>query len=301
MSLLDPDYAYVLGLICSRGKFLDTSNTILIEFPYKSLSIKGTISTFDQEGRLIANVLDISNKIQDIFGSLCKVERNGNTISISIKFISQNLIWRDMQRRFEGKKDYYNFLIPREFFEKSCPTPSVMHFLKGYCDLAGSIRKSNRDQRGLHRVYVDIIQSKNNWVVPVQLCSLLQNKLNIEVAHINWGHPNMKRNWKEHQIRVYAIPFEEKLGFTFDHKQTILQELATENRSSKIKLPTKFCVGAIPARRKPIKKPKNKTEENNSDYLPDFLLKRHFDGFFQICKACACKKHTKKTLQYPEI
>ena len=176
-----------------------------------------------------------------------------------------------------------------------------MHVLRGYCDLAGSIRKSNNDRSGLHRVYIDIIQSKKNWLVPVQLCSLLQNKMDIEVDHIMWGHPNLKRGWKEHQIRVYATAFEKKLGFTFDHKQKVLEELAEENAKNPSAKPVKFCIGPDPKRRKPIKKPRDKIEENNSVYLPDHLLGKHFNGYFQICQTCLCKQHKKNKFDYPEL
>ena len=48
--------------------------------------------------------------------------------------------------------------------------------------------------------------------MPVQLCTVLEEHLAVPVQLITWGHPNMGRDFREHQLNIFAVPFGE-IGF----------------------------------------------------------------------------------------
>lgn len=54
LSYLDEDVAYLLGLIVCRGKLVDTApiRSLIIEFPFKSLTVPGVSTTCDQPTQL---------------------------------------------------------------------------------------------------------------------------------------------------------------------------------------------------------------------------------------------------------
>lgn len=197
--------------------------------------------------------------------------------------------WRNLRLITGHRLNHNEFVIPDYFFENDLAIKE--QFLKGFCDIAGFIRKSNVDQAGYHRIYFQI--PNLNWVLPIQICRLLQVDFNIPVQSIQWGHPNTREpkkikakptdtSWaKEHQIRVYADDF--SIGFGFEYKQEILSEFAKFNidkgrSKSHLCYPNKKSGGSI--------KPHHPCEK--SALLPDFLRGKHFDGFRSICKKVGC-------------
>ncbi len=50
------------------------------------------------------------------------------------------------------------FNVPKVIF--NCHSHEIQReFIRGFADVAGNIRRSNRDQNGQHRVYIDILNS----------------------------------------------------------------------------------------------------------------------------------------------
>ena len=158
-----------------------------------------------------------------------------------------------------------------------------MEFIRGFADVGGNIRPANRDEAGRHRVRLDILNYPTNWEVPIQLCTLLQEHLEVPVRLITWGHPNLGREWREHQLNVYAEDFKD-VGFYFDYKQQALNELAQKNLS-RFDSRVKPCPGVRKGRRK---KPANPLED--SDRLDPRLVGNHFNTYWQICKALGCER-----------
>ena len=169
-------------------------------------------------------------------------------------------------------------------------------FLRGIADVTGSIGTGGRDQAGRHRVYISILNE--NWILPIQICKILQNKpLNIPVNTIDWGHPNTRNGnlkdydkgreqaWaREHQLKVYAEYFE-PIGFRIIHKNGILKELAEYNRENFANRESKLCIPPKKRQRQKCSHP-----EENSERLPDLLRGKHCDSYWQVCLELGCRQ-----------
>lgn len=164
--------------------------------------------------------------------------------------------------------------------------------MRGYADVAGNIREANRYVDGRHRVRLDVLNYSTNWHVPVQLCTLLQEHLNVPVQLITWGHPNLGRKFREHQINIFAKPFLD-IGFSFEHKQKILQEFA-EWDDKNVKT-TNYA--PCPGMRNIRKRKPNDPDENNAEKLDPVLVGNHYDAYWQICKALGCMRMPDKGVQ----
>lgn len=179
---------------------------------------------------------------------------------------------------------FSDFSVPDIISAPDTPADYKREFVRGFADVAGNIRPANRDQAGRHRVRLDVLNHPGSWKVPVQLCLLLQEGLGVPVPLITWGHPNLGRAWREHQLNVYAEEFE-RIGFYFSFKQLALEELAASNRT-RWNNTVKGCPGA---RRQGIRKASDQ-EEGNEERLPEELLNKHFESYWQICRALGCPR-----------
>jgi hypothetical protein len=295
---IDIDVAYVLGLIVARGKIVDTGTLkqIIIEFPYKNLEAIGISKMVNQRDKLLISVNKVRDRIQELAELQIRIAEQDQAIHLIMESSKETIFIRNFKYLLRGKTLYYEFEIPPEIFQSDDGIKK--EFLRGYADVAGSARVSNKDQRGRHRVYLDVLN--RNWKLPIQLCHLLQDHLNIPVATIAWGHPNMrdpnlksynrgyKNAWaREHQVKVYADEFI-KIGFYVEHKQEILQELAEYNKNQGFSS-SKFCDPCKTS----IKKKKPPHPEENSPLLPQELRGKHFDSYKQICIALGCPKYSR--------
>ena len=94
----------------------------------------------------------------------------------------------------------------------------------------------------------------------------------------------MGRAWREHQINIYADDFL-SVGFHFENKQKALEELAERNEA--MGLPKqRGCPGA---RKVGARKKKDKGE-SDAERLPDTVLGKHFNAYWQICRALGCPR-----------
>jgi len=128
----------------------------------------------------------------------------------------------------------------------------------------------------------------------VQLCHLLQERLNVPVSNIAWGHPNIrdpkakggKEAWgREHQIRIYAHEFL-RIGFSVDYKNKTLKELAKENIRRFPNMRANFC---NPLKKKIRTKSISHKGEKVKD-LPKEIRGKHFNAYWEICAELGCKK-----------
>ncbi len=284
---LDEDVAYLLGLIIARGKIIDKGDDkkIILDFPFKSLEVEG----FNQKEKIAQTVhRTIRGRIQELASLPIEVLETETSINMIIKENRNTLFWRDIIYLTKGKKDYNEFVIPNEVF--IAPHSIKKEFIRGYCDVAGYVRKSNVYVNGRHRIYVEI--PFRNWALPVQLCKLLQDGLDAPVHNLNWAHPNLRapddfknKSWaKEHQVRLFVEDFE-KIGFYLDYKQKILSKFAKINKKN-FKGRTKQC---FPLHRKTRGMHKKHPEEN-SEKLPEKIRGKHFDSYIQICKEMGCER-----------
>lgn len=285
---LDADVAYLVGMIVGRGILVDdgTRFVITIKFPFVNPELEG----YDQFAGFVTSIVSmVLPRLKALLGETVNLSTSSQEdVTFRVEFPSTHIVVRNLKLILENRLEYKRFVVPVAIRESN--DPEIMReFVRGFADVAGNIRRSNRDQAGVHRVYLDALNE--NWKMPVQLCDLLQHKLKVPVANILWGHPNLRdpsasqpqtSPFREHQIRIYAHHFLQ-VGFYVEHKQAVLELLAKEN-----KLNHKDSVGSFcPGHRRERMKAKHPLEKDQR--LPRGVRGNHFDTYWQICAACGCR------------
>ena len=286
---LDPDVAYLLGLITIRGELYESQGDkrIIIQFPFKSLIAEGIKIHVDQRDQLDMAVNRIRDRLQELVESHIDVERGGNEIVFSMRFLRNSLVWRNIRYMLGTKRSFREFEIPRSILEAPDDVIKI-EFLRGVADAGGFVRQSNYYLNGKNRVYIEV--NNRNWKLPTQLCRLMQVDLDVPVQIIQWGHPNVRQPhkkegtaWaKEHQVKIFVEEFA-KIGFYVPYKEKILKELVKADRKVGGKKPPK-C-NPNPEIRRIKKKPKHPGEKSN---IVPKKLRKHFNAYWQICLALGC-------------
>jgi len=300
---LDPDMAYLLGLIVGRGTIRESSGMrqLIIEYPFKNLIVQGIKKSFRARDKILLSLDETVTRLGELIEITPKKLSSENSINIVIESTKYGLFWRNIDHLLLNKRSFREMEIPNILFNAS--EDIKKEFLRGIADVTGSIGISCRDQAGRHRVYISILN--DNWKLPIQICKLLQDSpLTIPVNTIDWGHPNIRNGnlkdynrgatqaWaREHQLKVYA-EFFEKVGFRIIHKNEILKELAQYNREHFPKRKAKPCVPPKKRQRQRRSHP-----EENSNKLPLELRGKHCDTYWQVCLEVGCGQFKKdKTL-----
>jgi len=282
---LTPDISYLLGLITGRGEIQSTNDVkkIVIDFQYKALESKAITKVFDQKLHIQTSLDPIIYRLQNL-GINTKKNVTESSISITLTWDTEDISWMFIKFLINGERfNYHDFVIPEPIFETT--NDNKREFLRGLCDVTAYVRKSNNDQTGRNRVYIEI--SNRNWHLPTRLCQLLQS-LGVPMQYIGWGHPNIRggagTSWaKEHQLKIYAEYFQ-CIGFYITHKNEALQELAEYNSKS-FPSTQNLCDGTITRL-----KTKRSHECEFHEKLPSEINGQHFDSFKQICKCLSCYK-----------
>ncbi|GBC92307.1 hypothetical protein HRbin15_00772 [bacterium HR15] len=288
MDYFDADVAYLVGLIVARGQLIEQGEErrILVEFPGSTLQVEGTHSAFDQPTEIKLGLVDIAWRLRNLLETDIDIisSTHGNH-TLLVHFHRNNMIWRNLRLILGSATHFGTFTLPNVLFDRDTPLEWKHEFLRGFADVAGNIRRANRYVDGRNRVRLDVLNYKDNWKLPVQLCELLQDHLSIPVQLIAWGHPNMGRDFREHQLNIFAVPFR-KIGFTFRHKQIVLEELAQEDEKNFPNAQYMPCPGERALRRT------KESDEREADtlHLPPKLCGKHFDAYWQICRQLGCRK-----------
>lgn len=297
MPYIDEDLAYLLGAIVARGEILKHGQMtkIVISYPFKNLEVEGITKSYVAPEQLSLGLDNIVNRLIDADFHVRKEKLEGGC-QLMIEAKTGSIQMRVLQSHLGGATSYRDFHVPKKIFESS---ESIQkEFIRGYVDVAGHVRKSNYYIDGRHRVYIDVLNE--NWHLPVELCRLLQDYLNVPVQTIDWGHPNIrdpyrkeynagkKRAWaREHQIKVFADAFT-KIGFYIRYKDEILNELADYNRKNFPSKKPEFCVP------RPISEQKPPHPSEGDSILPPQIRGKHFDSYWQICEAMGCLRCKKQ-------
>jgi len=307
---LDPDVAYYIGLVTARGRISDSGGVkrVTIEFPFKNLKVQGIKKSIVQKNEILLSLDKAIARVNELTEGTIRKEDTEHAVHLVIESLKNSMFIRDTKMLMKDKSSYYEFEVPDQIFEADNGVQK--EFMRGFADVAGSARKANVNRWGKYRVYLDVLNSPSNWKLPVQICHLLQDCLDVPVDVIQWGHPNTrdpnlkeykagrKDAWaREHQIKVFADDFE-KIGFYMSHKQEVLEELAEYNRKKFDK--AKFC--------SPPKRRKNKMShpQENSDKLPQEIRGKHYNSSWQICADLGCVRYAKymakqsKLTKYPK-
>jgi len=173
---MDPDVAYLYGLIIARGEFREMNDTrmLYIDLEFTNLEAEG-------EQKRIINIREAINlalnktrdRITDILGARVRLIENPHSIGIKVSFPSNSIAWRLLRKLTEGKPTYREFTIPEYFY--NFDNMILQEFMRGVADGCGFIRPSNQYADGYHRVYIQIVNA--NWILPIQLCKILQQKM----------------------------------------------------------------------------------------------------------------------------
>jgi hypothetical protein len=293
LDYIDADVAYLLGLITARGKISESGGVrqISIEFPYHLLEVQGIHKKFDANVSIRLGLQTIRERILELTNADVEIINRETEIVMVLRFLRNTMVWRNIQMHLNGKTSYEHFLVPEIMFSKDVPIDWKREYMKGFADVAGNIRLSNRYTDGTNRVRLDVLNYPTNWAMSVQLCTLLEEHLGVPVQLITWGHPNMGRDFREHQINIFTIPFA-KIGFTFDHKQTILEELIEHDQKLSPNKKYYPCTG-----KKGIRKRKQKSNKENNERLDERIKGHHYNAYWQICKKLDCPR-TPKTISH---
>ena len=292
---LDPDVAYLLGLITARGQFYvkDDVRRLIINFPFRLFDArppKGSKLKFDIQTEMRLCLDDVRTRINELLEVNVNIIPSAHNTQLMAVFTKNTMGWRNLTTQLRHKSSYLEFeKVPPIIFET--PRDIQLEYLRGFADASATPLRSDYAQFGdspkLHRIVLQV--NNANWALPTQICRMLQVNLRVPVQHILWGHPNLRdpsdkgKSWaKEHRIRIYAENFL-PVGFHFPFKQKILDEMARINQeqgggSIKVRNPL--------ARRRVQKKQKHKDERSKK--LPVQLRGKHFDAYFQICQALGC-------------
>lgn len=284
---LDTDVAYFVGMITGRGILVDdgTRFVITIKFPFVNPELEG----YGQFAGFVTSIVStVLPRLKALLGETVNLSTlPQEDVTFRAEFPSTHIVVRNLKLIFENRLDYKRFIVPAVIRESN-DSEIIREFIRGFADVAGNIRRSNRDQASVHRVYLDVLNE--NWKLPVQICDLLQHKLNVPVANILWGHPNLRDTkasqalpFREHQIRIYAHHFL-RVGFYIEHKQAVLEALVKENKLNRKDSVGSFCPGY---KRRTEVKASHPLEKDQR--LPRGVRNKHFDTYWQICAACGCQ------------
>ncbi|MEW6201410.1 MAG: hypothetical protein AB1546_05510, partial [bacterium] len=104
-SFLDPDMAYLLGLIVGRGTIREISGLrrLVIEYPFRSLEAKGIKKSFDAQDNTLLSLDDTINRLGELIEVTPKKISSRSSVSIIIESTKFSLLWRNINKLLKGK------------------------------------------------------------------------------------------------------------------------------------------------------------------------------------------------------
>lgn len=286
--ITDLDLAYFLGLCVTRGEII--RERLSVGFRYKTSNISlppGSESLARKSREYVVDATQLRTNLEKFF----QVD-----IDISTTDIEYNISMPMKEGSFHQKLmvnilGFENFSFKRSVIPnaiKSSENIVKEHFLMGMADACSCPTWGDRDQRKRCRICIDI--PFENWILPIQICKLLQEDFNVRVHNILWGHPNLRtaqspnsKAWaKEHRIRIFAEEFS-KIGFRFEFKNDILNSFLTWNKQQNFKT-AKYCW--VDKKSKRIKEKPHHQFETDSRIHNSARI--HANSFRDICKAMGC-------------
>ena len=289
---MNNEMAYLLGMIYGNGEINNAfgRTSISIEIPHKKLE---TEDFHNVKIYVKASVADISGILTPLIGSSLPFVQKESVTILSFSKPEEDYLVREILRYVGSAVTHNDMRVHDEIFGFTVDQKKM--FLKGFCDVTGYIRRSNRFiDKYKHRVYIEV---PNNWFIVIDICNLLKD-LDIPVQSIDWAHPNMrdgrlkkynqghKHFWKkEHQIKIYANEFL-PIGFGIINKMQALQTYANE-------LVEGFRARGIVAESvthrfywEVIDRKRNKDFHpcESDSALPSLIRGRHYDSWKQIAE-----------------
>lgn len=281
---LDLDVAYLLGMVCARGTFHVEGDIrrLTIDFPFKitELEMSNLPGKVNREAAIRLALDEIRNCINQLLEVNVDLEPTKHKVQLRAVFTKNTMSWRNLTHLLGDKLDYRQFSLPEIIY--TAPPEIQTEFIRGIADTASNPSPKDYYIDGRHRIVLEF--QHPNWIIPIQVCRLLQQNLQIKVHNILWGHPNLRGSagWaKEHRMRIFAEDFQ-GIGYSFSFKQQLFENLLKQNKKIKDR-ETDFCNPKVKQPRKA--KPRYKDEKSKD--LPS-VLRKHFNSYFQICLALGC-------------
>lgn len=295
---MNVEMAYLLGMITGNGEIQrgNTETTISIDIPHKKLE---TEFQNDVGIYVRASITDIRTVLEPLLGTSLTFSQSTNYSLLSFRKPNEDYLMREILRYICGATSSDNIRISPEVF--NFIFDERKHFVKGFADVTGYIRRSNYAfSEPNYRVYFEI---PHNWKLVIDFCNLLKS-IDIPVQAIDWAHPNMRDGnlkkykqgkcdfWKkEHQVKVWAIEFQ-PVGFVVLHKQQALDYFAEEQKKPYI------MEGKDPAARlhryywemTQRRKEKPIHPGENDDFIPEEIRGKHYENWTEIAKDLGYKK-----------
>lgn len=287
---LDPDVAYLLGMIMARGSFQTDGDIrrLVIQFPFRldtMTTLPGSKLCVNREKELTLSLHAVCRRINELLEVSLDVQRLTHEVALKATFTKNTMSWRNLQLLCGHKASYREFEVPMVIAD--APQDIVREFLRGIADTSAQPSAADNFRNVRHRIVLQF--QHHNWILPLQVCSLLQLRLGVKVQHILWGHPNLRApggrsGWsKEHRLRVFAEDFV-PVGFNFAFKQALFEELVEWNQAHGAGS-SRFCN----PKRKKVREHKPRHPQEGSEALPE-QVRRHFNAAFKICLALGCKQ-----------
>ncbi|MBL7191168.1 hypothetical protein ISS30_05690 [bacterium] len=285
---MDEDVAYFIGLLTAKGKLIEEKDNrrIIIDFPYRNLFTRAPEESgikYSVPDKIKIGLFDIQKNLHELLGEEVSMEETEGSISFIVKFSRNTMVWRNITTIMQDKINFYEFELNPIFYEM--PESIQKCFMQGFADASSMPSEKDQDQFKRNRIVLQI--PHDNWKLPVQICKLLQIHLKIPVCHIMYGHPSLKRDFREHRMRIFPEDFI-KIGYGFSFKQDILKAFINPKKNIK-RDPSSLCN----PKAKRIPKKKDKDPKEKDEKLPEHV-RRHFNAYWQICMACGCKQGKKK-------
>jgi hypothetical protein len=286
---VDYDLAYLLGAIVARGEISRDNRItrIVIHYPFRNLEVEGINTVIDVSKDLPLGLDKIVSRFNNLSFDSVQKQLLDYEVQVIIEMKTESIADRVLKCHLGNAINHAEFHIPRAIFQ-AADVNIKLEFMRGYADVAGHVRKSNAYTNGRHRVYIDVLNP--NWHLPVELCQLLQDHLEVPVQTITWGHPDIRgeENWaREHQIKVFADEYE-KVGFYIEYKNKILKELANFNREKELAKKSNFCNCDL--RNITQKRKVSHSDAVNDPRLPDNIRGLHFNSYREICRVMGCPR-----------
>ena len=286
MDYIDADVAYLLGLITGRGRISESGGIrqITIEFPYQSLQVEGTSGSYNADTSIRLGLQLIQERLLELTGADITITPKESSVALILRFIRNTMVWRNILMHVEDRLGYEHFLVPQIFFSPDIPKDWKREYIRGFADVAGNIRHANRYISGAHRVRLDVLNYQTNWEMPCPTLYDTGGTFNNTCPVNHLGTSEYGRDFREHQINIFAVPFGE-IGFSLSHKQSILEEFIEHDQKHHPTQDYSPCLG-----RKKLGKLKKKDKRESDEKLDERLQGKHFNAYWQICKKLGCPR-----------
>jgi hypothetical protein len=226
---MDVDVSYLLGMLFGRGQLIEEGDVRRLVI---TLSIRRTLPKLPPGVAPIDLDLDRENeralngvraRINELLDANVDIVRIAKGATLTAKFVKRTIAWRDIKILCSGGDDRSNFRLPNAFFQFS---PEIRkEFIRGFGDAAVTPSWADNERNMYARIAFPVVHA--NLRFAKQLQRLLKG-LGSEPQFLA-GSPRTRRGKREHRIRMRAEKYAD-IGFTFQHKNRLLQLLADFNR-----------------------------------------------------------------------